>query len=60
MGIGKQYLAPTREPFVEGIKPSTGQSGFARSEMGNPLAWASAHVRGPYGSSGSAPASIFR
>lgn len=71
VGIGKQYLAPSSEPFVDGIKPSTGQSGFSRSELGNPLAWgstsrpprgrpASALVRGPYGSSGSAPASIFR
>ena len=70
LGIGKQYLAPSREPFVEGVTLSTGQSGFARSETGNPLAWgptsrpkarpASAFVRGPHAGSGTAPALIFR
>ena len=70
VGIGKQYLAPSREPFVEGVTLSTGQSGFARSETGNPLAWgptsrpkarpASAFVRGPHAGSGTAPALIFR
>ena len=30
-GIGKQTLYPTRDVYVKGVQPSTGESGFARS-----------------------------
>ena len=31
LGIGKQTLRPTRDVYIKGVKPSTGESGFARS-----------------------------
>ena len=68
VGIGKYYLHPSREADIEGVIPSTGQSGFARSEAGNPTAWATTHKAkarparpaSAYVGSAAAPASIFR
>jgi len=31
LGIGKHTLYPTRDVYVKGVQPSTGQSGFAKS-----------------------------
>ena len=30
VGIGKMTLYPTRDVYIKGVQPSTGQSGFAR------------------------------
>ena len=40
VGIGKQTLTPTRDVHVRGVRPSAGQSGFARSDNPtHPMKW---------------------
>jgi len=73
VGIGKQTLYPTRDVYVKGVKPSTGESGFARSvNPAPPLKWmptsrvgvqrpATAHYGADFRpGDGRAPSSIFR
>ena len=61
-GIGRQTLYPSRDVYIQGVQPSSGQSGFARSvNPAPPMKWMpTSRAQSKRPASARSPASIFR